>query len=84
MDDLIERLEKDKTLIFGLNLKRIADDIDEAIDKLQTRGTWGIPSRQSYGSKSYVCPNCSLVLDEARDSYCPSCGTEILWNEVSE
>ena len=25
----------------------------------------------------FVCPCCSLVLDEGRDSYCPSCGTKI-------
>lgn len=29
----------------------------------------------------FVCKNCSLVLDEGRDNYCPSCGTEIAWSE---
>ena len=31
--------------------------------------------------KHFVCPNCSLVLDEGRDDYCPSCGKEIAWDE---
>ena len=31
--------------------------------------------------KHFVCPNCSLVLDEGRDSYCPSCGKRIAWVE---
>ena len=31
--------------------------------------------------KHFVCPNCSLVLDEGRDDYCPSCGKQIAWAE---
>jgi len=31
--------------------------------------------------KWFVCPNCSLVLDEMRDDYCPSCGKRIAWND---
>ena len=31
--------------------------------------------------KHFVCPNCSLVLDEGRDNYCPSCGKRIAWIE---
>ena len=31
--------------------------------------------------KHFVCPNCSLVLDEGRDDYCPSCGKGIAWDE---
>lgn len=31
--------------------------------------------------KHYVCPKCSLVLDEGRDNYCPSCGKKIKWDE---
>ena len=31
--------------------------------------------------KHYVCPKCSLVLDEARDDYCPCCGVKIAWDE---
>lgn len=31
--------------------------------------------------KWFVCTNCSLVLDEMRDDYCPSCGKRIAWNE---
>ena len=31
--------------------------------------------------KHFVCPNCSLVLDELQDDYCPSCGKRIAWGE---
>ena len=34
-DDLIRRLEKDKMLIAGLQLKRMAEDIEEAIEVLK-------------------------------------------------
>ena len=29
----------------------------------------------------FVCRNCSLVLVEGRDDYCPSCGKQIAWDE---
>lgn len=35
----------------------------------------------SHQHKHYVCPKCSLVLDEARDDYCPCCGVKIAWDE---
>ena len=31
--------------------------------------------------KYFVCRNCSLVLNEGRDNYCPSCGKRIAWDE---
>ena len=38
-NDLIERLERDKQLIAGLQLKRIADDIEEVIELLKKEET---------------------------------------------
>ena len=35
-------------------------------------------------TKHFVCPNCSLVLDEMRDHYCPSCGKRIAWDEYED
>ena len=35
MESLIERLERDKQMIYGLRLNRIADDIHEAIQVLK-------------------------------------------------
>ena len=35
MDNLIESLERDKQMIFGLRLNRIAEDIDKAIELLK-------------------------------------------------
>ncbi len=29
----------------------------------------------------FLCPNCSIVLNEGRDNYCPSCGKRISWVE---
>ena len=39
-----------------------------------------VPSYSKMG-KHFVCPSCSLVIEEIRDNYCPSCGTKIDWDE---
>lgn len=31
--------------------------------------------------RHFVCQNCSLVLNEGRDNYCPSCGRLVKWND---
>ena len=39
-----------------------------------------VPSYSKMG-KHFVCPNCSLVLDEGRDDFCPKCGSKVNWSE---
>lgn len=38
------------------------------------------PIPKSYGSKEYVCPNCSSLLNEAEDECCKICGQKIDWD----
>jgi len=53
-------------------------------ERLEMSGLSGVPILQCYGSDNHICPNCSLVLDEVRDAYCPSCGMEMRWSEVDD
>ena len=41
-------------------------------------GEYPIP--KTYGSKEYVCPNCSSLLNEAEDECCKICGQKIDWD----
>lgn len=41
---------------------------------------YSFPIPKSYGSKEYVCPNCSSLLNEAEDECCTVCGRKIDWD----
>lgn len=41
-----------------------------------------VPKHKSFGSKEYVCPICSSLLNEVTDSVCPLCCREMVWDKV--
>lgn len=43
----------------------------------------GVTPKYNYTLARFTCPNCSLVLDEGRDDYCPSCGCLMKWDEAT-
>ena len=85
-----QQLEKKANTVFEL-LKKQQKQIEEyeiqiggLKERLEMSGLSGVPILQCYGSENHICPNCLLVLDEARDAYCPSCGMEMRWSEVDD
>lgn len=62
-----------------VNTRRLLDAYEYAIDVLTEQQP--VYSRQM---KHFVCPSCSLVLDEGRDDYCPACGKKIAWDEMDD
>lgn len=87
--DVIETIEKWIPMFEQGNAPAVLESVMDLLSSQQAeierlKGKPVVPKQQSFGNRNYVCPVCSLVLDEARDTFCPSCGTEIAWIEIEE
>lgn len=63
MDNLIESLERDKQMIFGLRLNRIAEDIDKAIELLKEQKELVRCKDCKFWYKDECCHLCKITGD---------------------
>lgn len=83
MTKIIEKLEHGIMVcsVTGTTLVHINKGDAKKIVALLKEQEPVIPGYSLMG-KHFICPNCSLVLDEIRDYYCPSCGKKIAWDKT--
>ena len=63
-------VDEEYTIDIGNILKIVnAERVDSVVPLYSERG------------KHFVCDNCSLVLEEGRDDFCPQCGVKVNWSE---
>jgi rubrerythrin len=83
LESVIQRLEvfifiaekKNYSVIESLRTEEAEFILEELKKNKKEKPLW------SKDMRHFVCPSCSLVLDELRDDYCPQCGKHIDWNK---